>query len=122
MAFLRRLGWYLVGVSIGLVFLLFILNRKTDGQGVDFCYFPNCRVLKDLRSKPMAFDENLPWQYRDSLLVGSFLREGNVDFGLSDTQSEPCKTYFVEKSDTLLKLKSCPEGLVVESIQASSGK
>ncbi len=116
MEFLRRLGWYLVGLSIGLVFLLFILDRKTDGEGVDFCYLPNCRVLKDLRSKPLSFDENLPQQYRDTLMVQSFLTDGDVDFKRSDTKSEPCKTYFVEKSTTTLKLKNCPDGLVVEAV------
>jgi len=116
MEFLRRLGWYLVGVSIGLVFLFFIINKKTDGKGVDFCYFPNCRVLKDLRAKPLSFDKELPQQYRDTIMVQSFLQDGDVDFKRSDTKTEPCKTYYVEKSRTTLKLRSCPEGLVVESV------
>jgi len=51
MAFIKRLGWYLVGVSIGLVFLAFILKKKSGEEGIDFCYLPNCRVLKDIRSK-----------------------------------------------------------------------
>lgn len=113
---MRRLGWYLVGLSIGLVFLLFILNKKTGGEGVDFCYFPNCRVLKDLRSKPLSFGEDLPLQYRDTLMVQSFLTDGDVDFRRSDTKSEPCRTYYVEKSTNTLKLKSCPDGLLVEEV------
>jgi len=116
MDFLRRLGWYLIGVSIGLVFLIFILNKKTGGKGIDFCYFPNCRVLKDMRAKPMSFGENLPQQYRDTLLVRSFLTDGDIDFQRSETKTKPCKTYFVEKSEVVLKLKSCPEGLEVEAV------
>ena len=53
---------------------------------------------------------------RDTLMVQSFLTDGDVDFKRSDTKSEPCKTYFVEKSTTTLKLKNCPDGLVVEAV------
>ena len=63
MAFLRRLGWYLVGLSIGIVFLVFFLKKKSGEEGIDFCYFPNCRVLKDMRSKPLTFGEALPEKY-----------------------------------------------------------
>lgn len=116
MDFLRRLGWYLVGLSIGLVVLFFIIDKKTDGKGMQFCYLPNCRVLKDLRAKPLSYDESLPEQYRDSVMVRSILTEGDVDFKRSDTKSEPCKTYYVEKSPHILKLRSCPEGLFVEEV------
>jgi hypothetical protein len=59
MPFLKRLGYYLIGLSLGLVFLAFLLKKKTSETGSEFCYFPNCRVLKDLRSKPLAFSGNI---------------------------------------------------------------
>lgn len=95
MAFLRRLGWYLAGLSLGMVFLVFFLKQKSGDNGIDFCYFPNCRVLKDMRSKPLAFDAQLPITYRDTLLIQSFLTDGTVDFGKSNPQSKPCKTYYI---------------------------
>jgi len=53
MGFIKRLGWYLLGLSVGLIFLVFFLKKKSDETGVSFCYLPNCRVLKDIRSKPL---------------------------------------------------------------------
>ncbi|WP_431123566.1 DUF4258 domain-containing protein [Flagellimonas flava] len=121
MAFLRRLGWYLVGLSIGIVFLVFFLKKKSGENGIDFCYFPNCRVLKDMRSKPLSFGEQVPVQFRDTILIQSFLKDGDIDFGNSDTKSEPCKTYKVLLSDgnqqKEMIAKNCPDGLIVEGIQ-----
>lgn len=119
MAFLRRLGWYLVGLSIGIVFLVFFLKKKSGENGIDFCYFPNCRVLKDMRSKPIVFSEEFN-QEKDTLLIQSFLTDGDIDFGKSDTKSEPCKTYFVSnvinKKELVLKAKNCSEKIVIETI------
>lgn len=124
MAFLKRLGWYLVGLSIGLVFLVFILKKKSGEEGLDFCYLPNCRVLKDMRSKPLTFSESLPEQYRDTLMIQSFLEDGDVDFGKSDTKSEPCKTYFIlheyDGEELELQAKRYEDSVEVVSLQKDS--
>ena len=121
MAFLKRLGWYLVGLSIGIIFLVFFIKKKTGESGIEFCYFPNCRVLKDLRSKPLVFDENLPLTYRDTLLLQSFLKEGDVDFRRSDTKAEPCKIYLitqeVDGKDLELQIENCPEQVIAKGVQ-----
>jgi hypothetical protein len=95
MPFLKRLGYFLVGLSLGLVFLAFFLRKKTDETGAEFCYLPNCRVLKDLRSKPMQIDPSLQGTV-DTLLIQEILKEGKVDFSASDTKAIPCKTYRVK--------------------------
>ncbi len=95
MPFLKRLGYFPVGLSLGLIFLAFFLRKKTDETGAEFCYLPNCRVLKDLRSKPLQIDSALI-PVVDTLLIQEILREGSVDFGSSNTQAKPCKTYRVE--------------------------
>ena len=96
MSLLKRLGYYLIGLAIGLVLLAFFLNRKR----AEFCYLPNCRVLKELRSKPMVFSEefkdDLREQGQDSVLVYTFLSQGDVDFGNSDTKAKPCPIYLIE--------------------------
>ena len=96
MSLLKRLGYYLIGLAIGLVLLAFFLNRKR----AEFCYLPNCRVLKELRSKPMVFSEkfkdDLRAQSQDSLLIYTFLSQGDVDFGASDTKANPCPVYLIE--------------------------
>ena len=117
--FLKRLGWYLVGFSIGLVFLVFFIKKKSGETGIEICYFPNCRVLKDIRSKPISYANALEEKFaRDSVLWRSFFKEGNIDFGASDTKSEPCKTYIVRNSEnSSISLKNCPEKVVVETLE-----
>ena len=100
MDFLKRLGFFLVGLSIGIVFLTMFLKKKSEETGVYFCYLPNCRTLKDIRSKPMYYSEEAKLklvEYQlDSVDVKYILTEGDVDFSNSDTKSVPCKTYIVE--------------------------
>ncbi|UII79683.1 DUF4258 domain-containing protein [Flagellimonas sp. CMM7] len=120
MAFLKRLGWYLVGLSIGIVFLVFFLKKKSEETGTEFCYFPNCRVLKDMRSKPLVFSEDMGTTTNDSLLVKSFLEDGDIDFGKSDTKAKPCKIYYisntVEGKDWVLLAKNCTDKVMIEKI------
>ena len=118
-AFLKRLGWYLIGFSIGLVFLFFFVKKKSGESGLDICYFPNCRVLKDIRSKPISYANGLENLFpQDSILWNSFFKEGNIDFGSSDTKSEPCKTYIISNDGgRIISLKNCPEKVVVESME-----
>ena len=97
MPFLKRLGYFLIGLSIGLIFLALFLKKKTDETGTEFCYLPNCRVLKELRSKPMRIDSSLQVA-TDSLLIQHLLKEGDVDFSKSDTKAEPCKIYRINGS------------------------
>lgn len=124
MAFIKRLGFFLVGLSIGLVLLTFILKKKTEESGFDFCYLPNCRTLKNIRSKPISYsgeiDRMLANNKLDSLDIASFLNDGDVDFGRSDTQSEPCKTYYIggtlSEKEAVLKIKNCSDRVIVQNI------
>ncbi len=116
--FLRRLGWYLVGLSLGLVFLVFFVQKKAGEKGVEFCYFPNCRVLKDLRAKPITYSPGLEARFsRDSVLWHSFFTEGNVDFRKSDTKAEPCKIYRIKNdADRVIIVESCASDVKVKSL------
>lgn len=121
MAFLKRLGFYLFGLAIGLIFLAIFLKKKSDETGVSFCYFPNCRTLKDIRSKPLTYSDEVSEIFRngdyDTLDIKKILTEGTVDFGKSDTNAEDCKTYFVEGivdgRETSLEVKNCNEKAIV---------
>ncbi|TMM57446.1 DUF4258 domain-containing protein [Maribacter algarum] len=119
--FIKRLGYFMVGLSIGIVFLTFFLKKKSDETGVSFCYFPNCRVLKDLRSKPIAYSdrisEMLKNQELDTLVINTFFTEGEINFSSSDTKSKPCKTYLIEGEIDLelvtMEVKNCPNKVTV---------
>ena len=122
MPFIKRLGYFLFGLSIGLVFLAFFLNKKTKETGTSFCYLPNCRVLKDMRSKPLYFSESIDRDLLnktiDSLTISYFFLEGDVNFSLSDTKSVPCKTYVIEAEvdhkEAVLTVKNCRSKLEVQ--------
>ena len=124
MAFLKRLGFFLFGLSIGLVFLTIFLKKKSQETGTEFCYFPNCRTLKDIRTKQISYSDAIVqlMQERelDSTDINGFLYNGEVDFGASETKTKPCKTYYIEgmlKDRTaILKVKNCSEKAVIESV------
>jgi hypothetical protein len=125
MAFLKRLGFYLIGLSIGLVFLFFFLKKKSEETGAQFCYFPNCRVLKELRSKPLIYSDQIDQlvadQILDSVTLAYFLNEGDINFKKSDTKSKNCKTYLIEgmvKEKLLaLTVKNCDSTVLVENME-----
>lgn len=125
MAFLKRLGFYLIGFSIGLIFLFFFLKKKSDETGATFCYLPNCRVLKELRSKPLAYskqiDQMIYNKTLDSLTINYFMQEGDVNFKKSDTKNTGCKTYIIEgtieEKLMTLTVKNCDSITLLENIQ-----
>ncbi|MFS4415064.1 DUF4258 domain-containing protein [Maribacter sp. 2307ULW6-5] len=125
--FLKRLGYFLFGLSLGIVFLAFFLKKKADESGVYFCYLPNCRTLKDIRSKPFYYSEEvremLVSKQLDTLEIKGFLRDGDVDFGASDTKSRPCKTYVIEgmiKGDpAVMQVENCPKKATLKSLVIS---
>ncbi|MGB5227444.1 MAG: DUF4258 domain-containing protein [Eudoraea sp.] len=125
MAFLKRLGFYLIGLSIGLVFLFFFLKKKSDETGVSFCYLPNCRVLKELRSKPITYSEEIEQlvadQTLDSLSIAYFMNEGDVNFKKSDTKNTTCNTYSIEGivKEKLMALivKNCDSTTLIDKIE-----
>ncbi|NER13771.1 DUF4258 domain-containing protein [Leptobacterium flavescens] len=110
MPFLRRLGYYLGGVALGLIILAFFFRKKST----EFCYSPNCRVLKNIRSKQITYPNS------DTLVIHSILKNGDVVFSKSDTKSKPCKTYVIEgKSEEKLielKVKNCDSTAVVQEV------
>tara|TARA_R100001369_G_scaffold92924_1_gene141526 strand:- start:4612 stop:4992 length:381 start_codon:yes stop_codon:yes gene_type:complete len=124
MAFLKRLGFFLFGLSIGLVFLTIFLKKKSQETGTEFCYFPNCRTLKDIRTKQISYSDAIVQLIQqkelDSTDINGFLYNGDVDFGKSETKTKPCKTYFIEgmvkDKVAILKVKNCSEKAIIENV------
>ncbi len=127
MAFLKRLGYYMVGLAIGIVILTFLLKKKTTETGTEFCYFPNCRVLKELRSKPLTYSPSIQELISstdlDTTEIKVLLREGDVNFTKSDTEASPCKEFIVEgrihEKEASLLFKNCENSTILESIDYS---
>lgn len=120
-SFFKRLGFYLFGLSIGIVFLAFFFKKKTEETGVSFCYLPNCRTLKDMRSKPITYSDEIATMLQnkelDTTTLNVFFSAGDVDFSNSDTQASPCKKYRIdhetEEGKTRINVANCANKVVI---------
>ena len=78
MKLLYRLGYYLGGFSVGLIFLAFILNGKKTSCN----YTPNARVIDNLLQKeiviPDAILNSNPQLSTDQ--IKEIIKRGNVNF------------------------------------------
>lgn len=96
MKFYQRFAYYLSGFAIGMVFLFFILN----GKETSCSYFPNARVLKDLRSKPFHYSdiakEKMTQKCVDTADIKKTLTHGDVDFDRSNIEEGNGKLYTIE--------------------------
>lgn len=93
MSLVKRIGFFLIGLSLGLVFLTFFLKKKD----AEFCYLPECRVLKNIRNKPIEFSAEVKPLFSNNTLseeqLNYMLTTGDVIFSESDTKARPCKKY-----------------------------
>lgn len=100
MKFYQRLAFFLFGLLIGVIFLIYFLGAKAESRGVTFCYLPNCRVLKDIRSKPFQYSEEasivLAETWIDTVDIKNTLTHGDVDFSLSNVKEGAAKLYVIE--------------------------
>ncbi|HLO73401.1 MAG TPA: hypothetical protein VK164_05640 [Flavobacterium sp.] len=100
MKFQFRLAYYLFGLLLGGVFVMWFLKAKATNRGVEFCYLPNCRVLKDLRSKSLEIDslakQSLSEKWVTMEDIKNSLTYGDVDFGKSNELYRKGKIYVIE--------------------------
>ena len=79
---------------------MWFLKAKASDKGVEFCYLPNCRVLKDLRSKSLEIDSpaqkalDAKWVNLED--IRNSLRYGDVDFSKSNEAYRKGKIYIIE--------------------------
>ncbi len=96
MKFYQRLAYYLFGFLVGMVFLFMILNGKESGCS----YFPNARVLKDLRSKPFYYSDTAAKKIAQKCIDTSDIRKtltyGDIDFDKSNVKIQGGKLYIIE--------------------------
>lgn len=94
----KRFFLYGFGFAIGALVVLFIWNKKDT----TFDYMPEARVLKNIQSKKIK--TSIPTklfliEYQiDDLTLINLIKNGNVDFEKSNTNTEPCKTYWIYTS------------------------
>lgn len=100
MKFSQRFAYYLLGLLIGGIIVYYFF----DAKDTDFCYLPNCRVLKDLRSKPLTISDKAQISFNDALVdmndIKMCLTHGDVDFDKSNVFDQGGKLYIIEGQNT----------------------
>ncbi len=90
-----RFAYYLVGFTIGMFFVALIWSGKDTRCN----YFPNARVLNDLRNKPFHYDieasRRLSEDWVDSVDIKNSLTYGDVDFDKSNIKVDGGKLYII---------------------------
>ncbi len=120
MKFIHRLGYYLVGFAIGLVFLGFFLK----GKGASCDYSPNARVKKNIRLKAKIFSEQAQFflvdNALDTMVVYDILNNGKVDFSNSKTNLDSCNRYSIIGNTTgkliTMEIENCPELAIIHTL------
>lgn len=95
MKFSHRFAYYLVGLVIG----SFFVGMVFSGKDTRCNYFPNARVLNDLRNKPFVYSDKasqiLNEKWVDTADIKNTLKFGDVDFDKSNLPLEKGKLYTI---------------------------
>ncbi|WP_395044496.1 DUF4258 domain-containing protein [Flavobacterium sp.] len=121
MKFYQRLAYYLVGLVMG----AFVVALVLSGKDTRCNYFPNARVLNDLRNKPFQYSieasRKLSEDWIDTVDIKNTLTYGDVDFDKSNVEYNKGKLYIIEgqtvKKDTItLRVINYASKAVLEDI------
>ena len=120
---LRRTGFYLGGVAIGLVIFAFLINGR--GVKCEFNYLPNARTLKNIRVKERHFSPEIlrliDNKEIDTAEISNILKYGDVDFSRSNTEVDSCKLYIIEgmlrNKEIELTVHNCDSSTRIQTIK-----
>lgn len=121
MKFYQRFAYYLIGLTIGIFFVSMVLSGKDTRCN----YFPNARVLNDLRSKPFNYSieasRKLAEDWIDTVDIKNILTYGDVDFDKSNVTYQKGKLYVIDGQTTThkkitLKVVNYPNRAVLDDI------
>jgi hypothetical protein len=121
MKFAHRFAYYLLGLIMG----SFVVAAIFAGKDTRCNYFPNARVLNDLRNKPFHYSEKaskvLAETWIDTIDIKNCLQYGDVDFDNSNIKLGNGKIYVIDgqtikKQQITLKVINYPEKAVLDEI------
>jgi hypothetical protein len=98
---IKRIGYFLVGVSLGSIGVYFFWQKKN----ATFDYGMDARTLKTIRIKERVFSDNAKRVMLnsniDSTKISTILYTGDVDFGKSKPRQKPCAEYYITGNNDL---------------------
>lgn len=120
MTFKERLPYFLGGLTIGIIIVVFIFGKK----GTTFDYGPNARVLKNLRIKERIYTKEaidvLYYYQLDTAMVSQILANGNVDIGNKIKLDSCLYQYTIQGRKELKNIEivvtNCDDAAIIEKI------
>jgi hypothetical protein len=121
MKLIHRIGYYLGGFSIGLIFLAFFLS----GKRASCSYGPDARLLKNIRTKQLVYSHNVRELIEnktiDTLSISKILKFGDVDFSEVNRNLDSCKIYIIEheinNKNIALTVENCEAIATIHTIR-----
>lgn len=120
MSLLKRFAYYFGGFAIGVLILLFILDKKNASCD----YSPTARVLKNISTKEYKVESDVLYTLTTNSIAMDFipttLKNGEVLFKESQTQLDSCNIYVIrgkkEWKNWKLSVENCDSIVKVLSI------
>ncbi|WP_149207422.1 DUF4258 domain-containing protein [Flavobacterium johnsoniae] len=121
MKFVHRFAYYLIGLVMGCFFVAIVFSGKDTRCN----YFPNARVLNNLRTKPFQYSDKaiqtLNEKWIDTADIKSTLTYGDVDFDQSNVPFKKGKLYIIEgktakNQEIILKVVNYEKKAILEEI------
>ncbi|MDP5106005.1 MAG: DUF4258 domain-containing protein [Polaribacter sp.] len=117
---IKRIGYFLIGVSISSVGVYFFWQKKK----ATFDYGMDSRTLKSIRIKKRFFSDDAKLVMLnsdiDSTKIATILNTGDVDFGKSNPRQKPCAEYYITGNRDLenvsLYVSRCDSTATIEKI------
>lgn len=101
MSFIKRLGYYLGGFSVGLIFLFFLFN----GKRTQCNYSPSARVKSDIKKKGWVFEKDF-YPIQDTI---KWFAKTTVDFSESNIGTDSCNVYVMEIESKVFFVRKCTD-------------
>jgi len=116
MQLLKRFGFYLAGVALGSLAVIYFWKQKN----VTFDYGMDARTLKTIRIKKRLFSEEAKQAMLtyniDTARISTILKYGDVDFGKSKPRLKPCAEYYVTGKEIDLYVVRCDSTATIQKV------
>lgn len=98
-------------MSIGLIILSFIFSGKKTSCN----YGPQARVKSQLLKKEIIIPDSFIKMNISNQTINDFIKNSSVDFSMSNTNKDSCKTYvlngYLSSKKTSIKFENCVKTL-----------
>ena len=98
MTFKERLPFFLGGLTVGIILVVFFLGKKKT----TFDYGPNARLLKNISTKQRIYSDDvltlIQQKEIDTTTISAVLKDGNADMW-NKVKTDTCTQYTITGND-----------------------